>query len=129
MDLDGLNVADIMTREVVTSGPDEPLVDVVKQLTAKRFSCLVVVEDEVPVGIITERDLIEVLADTLQGVTWNELSIENFMTSPIMTFVEDMTLSEAILIAQTNNIRHIPVVDTEDKLAGILTQSNIIACL
>jgi CBS domain-containing protein len=115
-----------MTQDVVTCTPDESLIDVVKTIASKRFSCLVVVEDDIPVGIITERDLVEVLADTLHGVTWEQLSIKHFMTSPIIMISEDLTLNEAILITRSHKIRHVPVVNSEGKLTGILTQTNIV---
>jgi len=121
-----LNVSDLMTRDVVSCTPDESLVDVVKTIASKRFSCLIVVENDTPIGIITERDLVEVLADTLHGVTWEQLSVKHFMTSPIVTITEDLTINEAILITRSHKIRHVPVVDATGKLTGILTQSNIV---
>lgn len=120
------NVADLMTRQVVTCTSDEPLLDVVKKISSKKFSCIIVVDGDTPVGIITERDLVEVLSDTLQGVTWDDLNIKHFMTSPVITITEDLTLYEAVLLARTNKIRHFPVVNTDGVLVGILTQSNII---
>jgi len=120
------SVSELMTQDVVTCTPDESLVDVVKTIASKRFSCLVVVENEKPVGIITERDLVEVLADTLHGVTWEQLSVKHFMTSPIVTITEDLTLNEAILITRSHKIRHVPVVDPQGRLKGILTQTNIV---
>lgn len=119
-------VSDLMTQDVVTCTPDESLVDVVKTIASKRFSCLIVVDGKTPVGIITERDLVEVLADTLHGVTWEQLSIKHFMTAPIITITEDLTLAEAVIIARTHKIRHVPVVDTEGNIVGILTQTNIV---
>ena len=121
-----LNVSDLMTRDVVTCNPDESLVDVVKTIASKHFSCLIVIENEIPVGIITERDLVEVLADTLHGVTWEQLSVKHFMTSPIVTITEDLTINEATLITRSHKIRHVPVVDETGKLTGILTQTNIV---
>lgn len=120
------SVSNLMTKDVVTCTPDESLVEVVKTIAAKRFSCLIVVENNIPVGIITERDLVEILADTLHGVTWEQLSVKHFMTSPIVTITEDLTLNEAILITRSHKIRHVPVVNAQGQLTGILTQTNIV---
>jgi len=117
---------DIMTKSVVTCSPNEPLLSVVKNLATNKFSCIVVTEANTPVGIITERDLVEVLVETLEGTTWDELSIKNFMTSPIITVSEDLAAEEAILISSTSRIRHIPVVNQSNNLVGILTQTNFV---
>ncbi|MBN4080550.1 CBS domain-containing protein [Beggiatoa alba] len=119
-------VSDLMTRYVVTCSPEEPLLEVIRQITLKRFSCLVVVQGHSPVGIITERDLVELLSEVLEGTTWDELSIKNFMSAPIITINENLTLAEAILTTQKNKIRHMPIVDKEGDLVGILTQSDIV---
>ena len=116
-----------MTRDVVTCSPDEPLLAVVNMLATKKFSCLVIVEDKAPLGIVTERDLVEVLFDTLQGVTWSELPIGNFMTSPVVTVTEDITLDDLVMMSHLKKIRHMPVVNELGELIGIITQSNIIA--
>jgi len=118
---------DIMTRDVATCTPDEPLLVVVKKLATKKFSCLIIVEDKTPVGIVTERDLVEVLFDTLQGVTWTELAIRNFMSSPVVSVAEDASLNELVTLSHMNNIRHMPVVNEFGELIGIITQSDIVS--
>jgi len=82
--------------------------------------------DNKPVGIITERDMVTILADMLDDVSWDDAAIENFMTSPIITINEDLTLFEAVDMARMEKIRHLPVVNDADELVGILTQSNIV---
>ena len=125
--MEDIRVEELMTRDVVTCSPDLPLLDVVAQLSTRKFSCIIVTEDEIPVGIITERDLVEVLLDTLQGVTWNELAIKNFMSSPVVSVREDTLLEEAVSMSHMKKIRHMPVVDVEGMLKGILTQTDLIA--
>jgi len=126
MGMDYIVVEDMMTRDVVTCSPGESLLDVAKLMSSKKFSCVVIVEGDKPIGIVTERDLVEVLVDALQGVTWGELAIRNCMTSPIVSVDEDMTLDEVILLTHIKKIRHMPVVNIAGELVGILTQSNII---
>lgn len=125
--MDDIRVEELMTRDVVSCSPGQPLLDVVAQLSTRKFSCIVVTEDNIPVGIITERDLVEVLFETLQGVTWNELAIKNFMSSPVVTVNEDTLLEEAVSLSHMKKIRHMPVVDADGILTGILTQTDLIA--
>ncbi|WP_145999109.1 CBS domain-containing protein [Oceanicoccus sp. KOV_DT_Chl] len=120
-------ITDVMTREVTTCMPNTLLTDVVKQLHTKKFSCLVVInEHHKPVGIITERDMVTILADMLADVSWDSLSVENFMTPDPLTILEDHTLFEAVELIREEGIRRAPVVNRNNELIGILTQTDII---
>jgi len=120
------NVKDLMTTDVLTCSRSTSLRDVVHMLHDRRFSCLMITVDNKPAGIITERDMVTILADMLDDVSWDDAAIENFMTSPIITINEDLTLFEAVDMARMEKIRHLPVVNDADELVGILTQSNIV---
>lgn len=119
-------VTDLMSQEVTTCAPHTMLTDVVNQLHKKQFSCLVVVDNKCPIGIITERDMVTILADMIEDVSWDSLSIENFMSTDPVTIMEDHTLFEAIDIIREEGIRHAPVVNRSNELIGILTQTDII---
>lgn len=119
-------VADIMTRDVTTCHPGTQLTEVVEHLHKRQFSCLVVVEEKKPVGIITERDMVTILADMLEDVSWDSLAIENFMSTAVVAVQEDATLFEAVDVIRSEGIRHAPVVDVKGELVGLLTQTDII---
>ncbi len=119
-------VSDIMTKEVTTCHPRTLLTEVVTQLHTHLFSCLVIVEDKKPIGIITERDMVTILADMLEDVSWDSLSVENFMTTPVVSLYEDHTLLEAVEIIRSEGIRHAPVINQTGELTGLLTQTDII---
>lgn len=120
-------IADLMTQTVSTCKPSTLLTDVVKQLHKQQFSCLIMVnEQNNPVGIITERDMVTILADMLEDVSWDSLSVENFMTPDPITLLEDHTLTEAVEIIRNAGIRRAPVVNRNKELIGILTQTDII---
>ena len=119
-------VNELMTREVTTCQPKTQLTEVVKQLHKKQFSCLIVVDNNKPIGIITERDMVTILADMLEDVSWDSLSVENFMSANPVTIMEDHTLFEAVEIIREEGIRHAPVIDRDGELSGLLTQTDII---
>jgi len=120
------NVTDLMTLKVITATPNTSLREVVKMLHAERFSCLVIVNGKNPIGIITERDMVTILADLFEDDTWVDMPVENFMSSPIISVGDDLTLFEAVDISRAKSIRHMPVVDEVGHLVGLLTQSNIV---
>ncbi len=119
-------VTDLMTRDVTTCQPNMLLTKVVQQLHSKQFSCLVIVNDNKPVGIITERDMVTILADMLEDVSWDSLSVENFMSTNLVTILEDSTMLEAVTVIHEEGIRHAPVVNRDNELMGLLTQTDII---
>ncbi len=59
-------VKDIMTRSVITAHPDEPSNKAIKRMFQADVSCLVVVQDSRPIGIITRADILEPIARLAQ---------------------------------------------------------------
>ena len=60
--LDTFSIKDVMTTDVVTTGPDTPLVDAARVLVERKIGCLPVVENGRLVGIITEGDFVALVA-------------------------------------------------------------------
>ena len=119
-------VFEVMTENVTTCSPDTVIKDVVKILSSNRLSSLVITENDEPIGIITERDMVAILADMLNDVVWNNLSIDHFMTSPTYTIRSDIALHEAVEFSKNKDVRHLPVVNENNKLIGILTQTDMV---
>jgi CBS domain-containing protein len=120
------NVFEVMTKDVTTCSPDTAIKEVVKILSSKSLSSLVITKDNEPIGIITERDMVSILADMLNDVVWDNLSIDHFMTSPTYTIRKEVALTEAVVFATDKNIRNLPVVDANNKLVGMLTQTEMV---
>jgi CBS domain-containing protein len=124
--MDEVYVSEVMTKDITACSPETAIKDVINILSRNRRSSLVIIENNEPVGIITERDLVAIMEDMLNDVVCNHLSIDKFMTSPTITIESHMTLKEAVKISINKNIRHLPVVDKDNKLIGLLTQPNML---
>jgi diguanylate cyclase (GGDEF)-like protein len=135
-------IHEMMTSRVDSVDVSTCLSDVVSKMCEKTRSCMVVTEQingrGHPVGIITERDMVRLLAehlrernateDTIEGTTEATTdihSISEYMSSPPICINQNAVLYEALVITQTRNIRHLPVVDSDENLVGILTQGDI----
>jgi diguanylate cyclase (GGDEF)-like protein len=117
-------VADLMTRNVVWVAAQAQARDVIDAMGRKRISCTVVCEAGVPVGIVTERDLVaKVVGRTAPDAA---LGAADLMSAPVVTIPEAMAAHEALELARARKIRHLPVVDGEGKLAGIVTQTDLL---
>ncbi len=127
--MEELYVIEVMTKNVTACAPDTPIKDVIKILSRNRISSLIITENNEPVGIITERDLVAIMGEMLNDEALDHLPIVNFMTSPALTVHVYNTFEEAVKFAMNKNIRHLPVVDQNNILIGLLTQTNMVKSL
>lgn len=117
------NVSDAMSREVVTVGPDDGLKSTIALMADNRISCVIVVEDNEPVGIFTERDVVD-LAE--KGSAVDGVRIGDVMTSPVSSIGKDISLIEAVGVMTFKKVRRIVVLDDNNHVEGILTQFDVL---
>jgi len=120
------SVLSVMGHTVLTLPPEASLRQAVHLMDCRRASCVVVVEAECPVGIITERDIARVYAagnDTRDG------SIAEFMTRPVKTIPMGTTINEAAEYMLATRIRHLIVADAAGRLVGLLDQHDLLRSL
>ncbi|MEL9990030.1 MAG: CBS domain-containing protein [Thermoproteus sp.] len=118
-----LRVSDVMIREVVTAGKNALLKDVANTMYEKRVGSVVVVDEAGrPVGIVTERDVVYACAKGLSADTpaWM------IMTENPVTIGEEAELVEAIEKMRNLNVRHLPVVNKDGKLVGIISVRDVL---
>ncbi|MEW6585593.1 MAG: CBS domain-containing protein, partial [Nitrospirota bacterium] len=121
MELD--RVKSIMSTDVITLGPEESLKSAVKIMSDHDLSCVVVVEDNKPTGILTERDIIH-LVDT--RLDFEAVSLQLVMQSPVIAVSEEAEIPEAANLMVINGLRRLVVVDDAHHVIGIVTQTDII---
>ncbi len=114
-----------MTCGVELLAPETPLQTVVRIMHSKRHSCVVFGQEDMPVGILTERDLVGILERILEKPGLAAEPAANFMSSPPCSVSDDQTLFDALVIARANCVRHLPVMDASQKLVGLITQTDL----
>jgi CBS domain-containing protein len=124
-----MTVASFMTPKVVSVAVDCPLTEILKKLYAYGVSCLLVCEEDAPVGIISERDIVGIALNLASGKGETRETARDLMTSPLTTVRVDASLADALEIVNEQRIRHLPVVDAEGALVGLVTQSNLLQAL
>ena len=113
-----LMVRHVMLRNVVTTDPKTPIKAAIKTLHKKHIGSLVITDSNHKcIGIFTERDVLRVVA---QGVNL-DTPIEEVMTSNVTTIGEEASLEEARRLIVTHAVRHLPVVNSQGELAGLLS--------
>ncbi|MEM0441502.1 MAG: CBS domain-containing protein, partial [Candidatus Caldarchaeum sp.] len=96
--------------------------EVAEKMLHARVSSVVIMSDDNVAGIVTEKDFVKFFALRVQ----HHAPIKLFMTRDVITIREDKSVNDARNIMLSNNIRHLPVVNTEGKLVGMLTTRDII---
>lgn len=117
-------IRDFYQRTVVSCSASDPLVDIVAQMRARSISCVVVVEDDRPRAIVTDRDLRNKVVAT--GRDPANLSVADVMSMPLVTIGEDDVLYETLYRMSRHNIHRLVVVDSAGALAGIITVTDIL---
>jgi CBS domain-containing protein len=117
-------IEEIMNKEVATAKPDDHLVDAAKTMLERKIGCVVVVEEEKVVGIVTESDLIRCAAS---GFDPNRKLVKDVMNSPPVTCTPEAPVEEAYAHMRKNNIRHLPIVREDGALVGIVTMKDLIS--
>ena len=115
-----------MSRKVVSVESDCPIVEVLNKLRAFRISCLVVCDDDIPVGIISERDIVGVAYNCLAGSGEEREHASDLMSPSITTVNVNDSFDDTVVVAEEQRIRHLPVVDEDGRLVGLLTQTDLL---
>jgi CBS domain-containing protein len=116
-------VKHLMIQNVVTAKVNLTIKDAIKMLQVKHVGSIVITDDgQKCLGIFTERDAIRVIA--ANEISLNE-SIDQVMTTNVITIGEEASLEEARQIIVSHRIRHLPVVDPQGELVGLLSVRKI----
>jgi diguanylate cyclase (GGDEF)-like protein len=103
-----------------------PLRQVINTMQSKRQSCCLIGENGKPAGIVTERDLVQVMVELLKNPTLGEQPVSRYMTTPLHSIQIDQSLFDALVISRAERIRHLPVIDANDRLLGVVTQTDLV---
>jgi diguanylate cyclase (GGDEF)-like protein len=102
--------------------PHESLSNVLGKMVKNKISSLAVIKDEVAVGIVTEKDILD-LASKNVGL---ESEVSHYMTSPVISASLDVALTDIVKMMNDKNIRRIIIVNGEGAAVNILTIRDVL---
>jgi CBS domain-containing protein len=115
-------VRELMVSSVVTIEPGTSIVDAARRMIAEEKGPLPVVEEESPVAMVTDRDIIaRVVA---QGRDPNSVTVEDIATHELVTIGPDQDVNEARQLMDQHELDRILVVEG-DRLVGIISEADI----
>lgn len=115
-----------MNRNVITMPKDRSVVDSADLMRKHNIGCVVVIENDEPIGIITERDIVRKV--TAKRKDPSQTLVEDIMSINVVTVESGMDIKEVSDKMVKFNIKKMPVVDNR-KLKGIITSTDIVRVL
>lgn len=110
---------------VVTVSPESTVGEAARALATNRIGAVIAVEDSGAIaGILSERDIVRGIA--LQAEACLSSKVRDLMTATVLTCHEDDSLESLMKTMTSKRIRHLPVVDSDDKLTGIVTIGDVV---
>jgi CBS domain-containing protein len=126
MSLDSVLVSAIMSKDVKTEVEEQDIVAICRLMDDNDIGSVVIVKrqdkERIPVGIITERDIVRTLGRKAGDL---KEPLTSFMSKPIITIRSNSSAREAMQLMNTNHVRRIVVVDPSGRMVGILTEKDI----
>ena len=109
--------------EIQSIHPDDSVFDAVQKLANANIGSLIVVEDDRPVGIFTERDYARNVV--LQGKSSPTTPVRDIMTTRVIYVQPEQTVEECMAIMTDKHIRHLPVL-RDEKLVGMISIGDLV---
>lgn len=118
-------IQDIYTEKSITFTPSCKLSEAVSSMCEHKHSCILVCEDDRICGIVTERDIVRIYSQYTRTREYSDTCLKDIMTHEPMCVSLETTVEDAISLAQSNSMRHLPVVGEGHILLGLITLSNL----
>ncbi|EHQ51155.1 multi-sensor hybrid histidine kinase [Ectothiorhodospira sp. PHS-1] len=113
----------IQGMQPLTAPENQSVREVMQRMDQGRFSATIVLREDIPVGILTQRDVIHLIdanADLNQPVS-------HCMTAPLKTLGQDTTIFQALRFCRRHRIKRVVVVDANDRFIGLVGQRDLVS--
>lgn len=114
----------ICHRPAITCPPDLSLIEMAKLMKQRNISGIIAITEEKPVGIVSLRDLRNLIADAPGSLA--SLTVGQIMKSNLITIHAHDYLFKAIFLMAKHNIHRLIVVDEEERLVGVITDTDLL---
>ena len=120
--LENILVKDVMTKSVISVDSSTTANDAAKRMEDAKIGSIVVIENSIPVGIITDRDFTIKIVGHAYPI---DTPVRRLMSFPLITIMPDSHCGVAADLMSSMKIKKLPVVD-DDQVVGIITVTDLI---
>jgi CBS domain-containing protein len=117
-------VSEIMTTQLTKAPVSASIFEIMQTMIAEDVGRIIITDDEVPVGIFTEKDVVKRVVNA--GLDPRKESIKKVMTSPIRAVREETHIIEAFGKMYRGKYRHLLVRGRRGKIIGIISMRRIL---
>lgn len=110
-------------HDIWSIGPDASVYDAIHLMAEKGIGALVVLQDELLVGIISERDYARDVV--LKDRSSKETLVREIMSDKVVYAKPDQTVDECLAVMTEKRIRHLPVMDG-DRMLGLISMGDLV---
>jgi CBS domain-containing protein len=123
-----MSLIELAARNVETVGPDCTLVEASRRMVENCVGSLVITDPsgEVPLGIVTDRDLVVLLAKGVDPATETLASLTRPHLETVRVGDELQNVTHKM---RKHGVRRLPVLDVEGRLAGIVSMDDVLVLL
>ena len=123
-----MTIGKICIREVDLAEANESVWEAAERMHQRAVGTLVVVDhDQRPVGIVTDRDLVERVLALRKDP--NVTAVVDIMTPDPKTMTEQGAIESALSLMSSGGFRRLPVVDEDGKLIGLMSLDDVLMLL
>lgn len=119
-------IATIMTHSVFCVTPQTLLQEALNMMQEHEETCVVVIHDHRPAGILTERDVVRLYTSHTDQTS---ISVSAVMTSPVLTTSQSSTISQAAELMRSTRIRHLVAIDENGCVSGMITEHELTSAM
>jgi CBS domain-containing protein len=122
-----MSIESLLRRPVQILPPDAPCREAAQLMRDEGIGCVVISEDERPLGIVTDRDLVvRVIA---AGVDPGKTPIRDVMSGEPVFLADKRGIDHVVATMRQQRIRRIPIVDAEGCLEGVVSLDDLLPLL
>jgi CBS domain-containing protein len=119
-------IRDIAATEVVTAARTDSVTDVAETMADEHVGSVVVEEESLPIGIVTDRQIATELGDDPE---LGYEHVDEIMTRDVMTIDADAGVYQAAQALADEGVRRAPLVDNDEELVGLVSLDDILYTL
>ena len=117
-------VSEIMTTNLKTASTTASVFEVMQTMVAEDVGRIIVTDDDVPIGIFTEKDVLKRVVNA--GISPRKTQIKEVMTTPVRAVREETHIIEAFGRMYRGKYRHLLVRGRRGKIIGIVSMRRIL---
>ena len=121
-----MEIGPLVTRAVLTVEEGDSFNDAAIWMMERGVGSAVVLRDGTPIGILTDRDALRVIA---RGGDIAKMSVSDCVHRGLKTVPPTLELHEAARVMRDKGFRHLVVVDENDQLAGVFSMRDLVVGL